>query len=112
MTKPWEELLKRMRENQKTYADWVAQTGGLMGPQAEIKIYEQIEKMVDEKVDHPDHYTTGGIETWDYIQAKGLNYNLGNVVKYVSRSEHKGNAYTDLKKAMAYLQREIDLYEK
>jgi len=116
MSNNWEELMNTVRDNQKAYADWVAKriakADELTKPREAINIYNEVQKMVDEKVDHPDHYTTGGIETWDFIQAKGLNYNLGNVVKYVSRSEHKGNAYTDLKKAMAYLQREIDLYEK
>ena len=112
MTRTWKELVELLQENQKTYNDWVAKTGGLMEPREEIKIYEQVQKMTDEKVNHPEHYTTGGIETWDFIEAKGLNYNLGNVVKYIARSEHKGNTYTDLQKAMAYLQREIDLYEK
>jgi len=112
MTESWKEFMKRMQDNHKSYNDWVAQTGGLTEPREAINIYNEVQKMVDEKVDHPDHYTTGGIETWDFIEAKGLNYNLGNVVKYIARSEHKGNTYIDLQKAMAYLQREISLYEK
>lgn len=56
-----------------------------------------------DKVNHPAHYTTGGIETYDYIVAKGLSYELGNVVKYVSRADHKGNKLEDLQKARWYL---------
>ena len=41
-------------------------------------------------VNHPSHYTTGGIETIDFIEAKGLDYNLGNVVKYITRADKKG----------------------
>ena len=59
-------------------------------------------------VNHPPHYKTGGIETIDFIEAKGLNYRLGNVVKYITRAEHKGNRKEDLQKALWYLQREID----
>lgn len=59
-------------------------------------------------VNHPPHYKTGGIETIDFIEAKGLNYRLGNVVKYITRAEHKGNRKEDLEKALWYLQREID----
>jgi len=59
-------------------------------------------------VNHPPHYKTGGIETIDFIEAKGLNYRLGNVIKYITRSEHKGNRKEDLQKALWYLQREID----
>lgn len=59
-------------------------------------------------VNQPPHYKTGGIETIDFIEAKGLNYRLGNVVKYITRSDHKGNRAEDLKKALWYLQREIE----
>lgn len=61
----------------------------------------------NDPVNHPSHYTVGGIETIDFIEAKGLNYNLGNVVKYLTRSEHKGNKKQDLQKALWYLNREI-----
>lgn len=58
-------------------------------------------------VNHPPHYTAGGIETIDFIEAKKLNYNLGNVVKYVTRANLKGSRTQDLEKAMWYLRREI-----
>ena len=58
-------------------------------------------------VNHPAHYTTGGIETIDFIEAKKLGYNLGNVVKYITRSGLKGNQLEDLRKAQWYLSREI-----
>jgi hypothetical protein len=59
-------------------------------------------------INHPPHYTAGGIEVIDFIEAKGLGYNLGNVVKYVSRSALKGNSLDDLRKAAWYLDREIN----
>ena len=59
-------------------------------------------------VNHPAHYTAGGIETIDFIEAKRLGYNLGNVVKYITRSDHKGNKLEDLRKAQWYLTREIN----
>jgi hypothetical protein len=59
-------------------------------------------------VNKPPHYTYGGIETIDFIEAKDLNYNLGNVVKYVTRSGLKGTRIEDLKKAVWYLEREIN----
>lgn len=58
-------------------------------------------------VNHPPHYTTGGVETIDFIEAKKLNYNLGNVVKYITRADHKGSRIEDLRKAKWYLEREI-----
>ena len=60
-----------------------------------------------DNVNHPAHYKVGGVETIDFIEAKGLNYNLGNVVKYITRAEHKGNLREDLLKARWYLEREI-----
>ena len=58
---------------------------------------------VVDMVNSPDHYTQGGIETYDFIKAKGLSYELGNVVKYVSRANHKGKRLEDLQKARWYL---------
>lgn len=60
-----------------------------------------------DNVNHPAHYKTGGIETIDFIEAKQLTYNLGNVVKYITRADHKGNKLEDLKKAQWYLNREV-----
>ena len=65
-------------------------------------------KEKSDPVNHPAHYKTGGIETIDFIEAKKLNYNLGNVVKYITRSDHKGNRKQDLEKALWYLNREIN----
>ena len=62
-------------------------------------------------VNHPSHYTDGGIETIDFIEAKHLPYHLGNVVKYVSRAGKKDDVLQDLKKAEWYLKRYIDLLE-
>jgi hypothetical protein len=61
----------------------------------------------DDKVNSPSHYKVGGIETIDFIEAKGLNYHLGNVVKYISRADHKDDKLENLKKAQWYLNRAI-----
>jgi len=59
-------------------------------------------------VNHPAHYKAGGVETIDFIEAKDLNYRLGNVIKYVSRAGRKdSDPVQDLEKAMWYLNREI-----
>jgi hypothetical protein len=63
-------------------------------------------------INHPTHYTRGGIETIDAIEAWGLGFHLGNAVKYISRAGHKGDALEDLKKARWYLDREISRREK
>ena len=59
-------------------------------------------------VNHPPHYKAGGIETIDFIEAKALGYHLGNVVKYITRADHKGNKLEDLEKAQWYLSRAIE----
>jgi hypothetical protein len=60
-----------------------------------------------DNVNHPEHYKAGGIETIDFIEAKQLNYHLGNVVKYISRADYKGDRKENLLKAQWYLNREI-----
>ena len=64
-------------------------------------------------VNNPAHYTEGGIETIDYIEAKRLGYHLGNAVKYISRAGRKGTnqGLEDLKKAQWYLARAIEKNE-
>lgn len=66
--------------------------------------------MREDKVNHPSHY--GGqdntYEAIKVIEAWNLNFNLGNVAKYVSRAGKKGDALQDLEKAKWYLEREIN----
>ena len=69
-------------------------------------------EVVTDNVNSPAHYKAGGIETIDFIEAKHLGYNLGNVVKYISRADYKGKNLEDLKKAEWYLKREITILEK
>jgi Protein of unknwon function (DUF3310) len=62
----------------------------------------------EDLINHPSHYKTGGIETIDFIEAKQLDYHLGNVVKYISRAGRKNSGYLqDLQKAQWYLNRAI-----
>lgn len=82
---------KKKKDDSVEQLDWI-----------EYDVYKE-----KSKIEHPDHYTLGGIETWDFIEAKKLNYNLGNVVKYVTRCDHKGTPIEDLQKARQYLDREI-----
>lgn len=75
---------------------------------SEKSIRETVQAAQD-VVNHPSHYKAGGIETIDFIEAKQLTYNLGNVVKYVTRAGIKDTAthVQDLEKAAWYLNREI-----
>jgi hypothetical protein len=66
------------------------------------------EELNADSVNHPPHYKIGGIETIDFIEAKSLSYHLGNVVKYITRADHKGSKLEDLRKAQWYLTRAIE----
>lgn len=60
-------------------------------------------------VENPAHYVEGRrIEPLSVIEDWSLNFHLGNVVKYISRVDRKGNGLEDLKKAASYLAREIE----
>ena len=65
-----------------------------------------------EAVDHPNHYNIGGIEAIDFIESWGLNFSLGNAIKYIARAPYKNDEIEDLKKARWYIDREIQRLEK
>lgn len=67
----------------------------------------------DDPVNHPKHYNRCGVEVIDVIEAYApANYHLGNVIKYVCRSGHKGSELEDWKKARWYLDRLINHAEE
>jgi hypothetical protein len=65
-----------------------------------------------DNVNHPKHYTShpSGIEAIEVTQH--YNFCVGNALKYLWRAGLKGDAVEDLKKAVWYIQREIDNREK
>jgi len=65
-----------------------------------------------DSINHPSHYTSGTYEVIDVIEDWGLNYNLGNALKYIGRADHKGTAVQDLKKGIWYMQRDLQNREK
>ena len=69
------------------------------------------EQKKTDMVNHPPHYKAGGVETINFIEAKGLDYHLGNVVKYITRAGKKDDEVQDLKKARWYLDRAIAVRE-
>jgi hypothetical protein len=77
-----------------------------------LAILEDPRRFADDKVNSPSHYKVGGIETIDFIEAKKLDYHLGNVVKYISRADHKDEKLENLKKAQWYLNRAVSNLEK
>ena len=55
----------------------------------------------------PAYYTRGKIEVWDFIRDQQLSYHLGNALKYICRAGHKEDRISDLKKAIHYLDNEL-----
>jgi len=63
-------------------------------------------------VNHPPHYNQGGVECIEAIKAAlgqdgFIAYCKGQVIKYLWRADHKGNALQDAEKAEWYLKRAI-----
>ena len=59
-----------------------------------------------EMINHPSHYGDGTYEAINIIEAYGMDFVEGNVLKYLLRYKKK-NGLEDLKKAQWYLERLI-----
>ena len=62
---------------------------------------------MNDNVQHPTHYTSGGVECIEAIEASMDTYGFqdyckGNIIKYIWRWRNKGGV-EDLKKAQVYL---------
>ena len=88
-----------MTNTNKKSPDWVTDLA--------IEYAKQIEP-----VNHPSHYNKGKLEVIAVIDDWALGFCLGNAVKYIARSQHKGQQLTDLRKVIWYVQHEIDRLEK
>ena len=56
----------------------------------------------------PDYYRRGSIQVWDFIRDQGLSFHLGNAIKYICRAGYKDDRKADLRKAIHYLQNELE----
>ena len=66
----------------------------------------------EKEVNHPSHYIFGKFEVIDVLEDWfPKDPILWQVGKYIARSPHKGTELVDLKKAMVYLQRKINMLE-
>jgi hypothetical protein len=63
--------------------------------------------MSNDPVSNPKHYTNhpSGIECIQVTEHMG--FNLGNAIKYIWRADLKENTEQDLKKAIWYIEREL-----
>ncbi|PTE92375.1 hypothetical protein BUY60_03490 [Staphylococcus epidermidis] len=110
-------------ENEKYYAR-VKSTDGRIAMIDEntdfISVFEPtskgVEKTLDDKVNHPLHYTYGNIEIIEFIEQVTKDYKpelafaIGNAIKYISRANRK-NGKEDLDKARWYLNRAFEKWE-
>ena len=65
---------------------------------------------VNEKQVAGDHYKSS-MECWDYILANRLGYLEGTAIKYITRHKKK-NGEEDIKKAIHFLEKLLDVYDK
>jgi len=68
-------------------------------------------------VNHPSHYTSGGIETIDYMEAKSTHEEFcGHLrltaIKYLSRAGLKDDEIEDYEKAVWYVNKLIETRRK
>ena len=56
----------------------------------------------------PDYYKRGTTDVWDFIRDQGLNFHLGNAIKYICRAGYKDSKIQDIEKAIHYLQNELE----
>jgi Protein of unknwon function (DUF3310) len=80
-----------------------------------VKVNKVTIAIEHDAVNHPSHYVgAGGLEPIDAIESWGLDFYLGNVLKYIVRAgkKNKDKEVEDLEKAKFYLQRKIDRLKK
>ena len=55
----------------------------------------------------PEYYKRGRTDVWDFVREQGLNFHLGNAIKYICRAGYKDSKIQDLEKAIHYLENEL-----
>ena len=80
---------------------------------------EKAESKTEDMVNHPSHYTHGGVECIDAITSALSSYEdsvdswlVGQVIKYLWRAPLKGKYEEDIKKAQFYLNRLVEKIDK
>ena len=59
-----------------------------------------------------DHYKTDSVDVIDIAKLYNLNFNRGNIVKYICRAGKKDSEIDDLLKAQEYIKRELEFINK
>jgi len=88
--------------------DKAYEKGGYAHPMTVADIALETLKEINDLVNHPPHYTShpSGIECIQITEHMG--FCLGNAIKYIWRADLKEDAIEDLKKAVWYINREIE----
>lgn len=71
-------------------------------------LYNELLKIFKNKIMIPLHYPQT-YDVIDFVSDNSLNFNEGNVIKYITRARKKGTHLIDLEKALDYIQREIKI---
>ena len=67
---------------------------------------------MQDPITKPSHYrSANGIEVIDVVDGFNLNPNMAKATEYILRADRKGEPIKDLKKAIAYLTREVEKRE-
>jgi hypothetical protein len=84
---------------------------GYAHPMTVADIARNTLREINDLVNHPPHYTAhpSGVECIQVTEH--MNFCLGNAVKYIWRADLKNDAIEDLKKAVWYVNREIERRE-
>lgn len=69
-----------------------------------------MDKQFDD-VERPSHYCYSRIQPLHVIEEWQLPFHVATALKYLARYRHKGQAVLDLRKAVFYLQRYIEVLE-
>ena len=56
----------------------------------------------------PTYYKRGKTQVWDFIRDNDLSFHLGNAIKYIVRAGFKHDKEEDLRKAIHYLENELE----
>ncbi len=56
----------------------------------------------------PTYYKRGKTQVWDFIRDNDLSFHLGNAIKYIVRAGFKHDNEEDLRKAIHYLENELE----
>ena len=115
MSERWRK--ENLREDRDRAEEYTAEKEDKAFEELEMKLKKcQLEKDVTKTQGKTrpsvPHYQQGQSEPIDFINSHDMSFNLGNAVKYITRCNHKGTKQDDLKKAIDYLNFELERFQK